>query len=76
MSQGHLVLTRRVGESVIVTNGDDVMRVTVVRNTGGQVALMFDAAKHITVHREEIHQRIQEGTPQRKAYLRARKSYD
>ncbi len=51
-----LILTRRVGETLIV--GDEVM-VTVLGIKGNQVRIGVDAPKHVTVHREEIYNRIQ-----------------
>jgi carbon storage regulator len=50
-----LILTRKVGESLII--GDDVS-VTVLGVKGNQVRLGVDAPKSISVHREEIYKRI------------------
>jgi len=50
-----LILTRRVGETVII--GSDV-DVTVLGVKGNQVRLGVKAPREVTVHREEIFQRI------------------
>jgi carbon storage regulator len=56
-----LVLTRRVGETLII--GSDV-QVTVVAVRGEQVRVGVSAPKHVPVHREEVYERIRrEPTP-------------
>lgn len=56
-----LILTRRVGETLMV--GDDVT-VTVLGVKGNQVRIGVNAPKDVAVHREEIYQRIQNETPE------------
>jgi len=51
-----LILTRRVGETLIIN--DDV-KVTVLAVNGNQVKIGIDAPNHISVHREEIYLRIE-----------------
>jgi carbon storage regulator len=50
-----LILTRRVGETVMI--GHDVT-VTVLGVKGNQVRIGVNAPKSVAVHREEIYERI------------------
>ena len=52
-----LILTRRVGESLMV--GDDVT-ITVLGVKGNQVRVGVKAPKEVAVHREEILTRIED----------------
>ena len=51
-----LILTRRVGESLMI--GDEVT-VAVLGVKGNQVRIGVNAPKDVSVHREEIYERIQ-----------------
>jgi carbon storage regulator len=63
-----LILTRRVGETVMI--GNDVT-VTVLGVKGNQVRIGVNAPRDVAVHREEIYERIkreeQEGVSHRPA---------
>jgi carbon storage regulator len=50
-----LILTRKEGESLRL--GEDI-KVTVVSVKGGSVRLGIDAPRDVTVHREEVYERI------------------
>ncbi|NQY50499.1 MAG: carbon storage regulator CsrA [Colwellia sp.] len=52
-----LILTRRINETLII--GDDV-KITVLNIQGNQVRIGIDAPKSVSVHREEIYNKIQE----------------
>jgi len=57
-----LILTRRVGETVMIGNE---VTVTVLGVKGNQVRIGVNAPKDVAVHREEIYDRIkrEEGYP-------------
>lgn len=50
-----LILTRRIGETVII--GDDI-HITVLAVRGAQVQVGISAPKKVAVHREEVYRRI------------------
>jgi carbon storage regulator len=51
-----LILTRRVGEAIMIGEGVTVTILGVKKN---QVRVGINAPKHIAVHREEIYKRLQ-----------------
>ena len=61
-----LVLTRRVGERLII--GDEIV-ITIARCRGNQVNIGIDAPADISIHREEVYDRIQsESEPNTETY--------
>jgi carbon storage regulator len=58
-----LILTRKVGETVVI--GDNVT-VAIIGVKGNQIRIGINAPKDVTVHREEIYERIRhEQLPER-----------
>jgi carbon storage regulator len=53
-----LVLSRKQGEGIVIGNG---VTVTVMEVRGNQVKLGFVAPAEVPIHREEVHQRIEDG---------------
>jgi carbon storage regulator len=51
-----LILTRRAGESIMIGDG---VTITVLGVKGNQVRIGVNAPKDLSVHREEIYERIQ-----------------
>ncbi len=53
-----LILTRNVGESIIIDK--NIVVTFLGKNRYGQIRLGIDAPRDITVHREEIHEKIEQ----------------
>ena len=51
-----LVLTRKIGEGIII--GDDI-RITVVEVKNGGIRLGIEAPADVKIHRQEVYERIQ-----------------
>ena len=58
-----LVLSRKKGETVIITIGDQRIRVMPIRIRGDKVWLGFAASKDVTIYREEIQGEIDAERP-------------
>lgn len=58
-----LILTRKVGEAIII--GDDVEVVVLGINEYGQAKLGINAPRSVSVHREEVHKKIKESGDER-----------
>lgn len=52
-----LVLTRKLGESIVIGNH---VRVTVLDMQGKQIRLGIDAPSEVSVHRGEVYERIEQ----------------
>lgn len=52
-----LILARKEGEAIVIA--DDI-RIQILETKSGQVKIGIEAPDHITIHREEIYQRIVE----------------
>ncbi len=62
-----LVLSRKVGQKIVI--GDQQIEVVVLGVQKGKVRLGFNCPPEVTVHREEVLQRLQEGQQQAGQYV-------
>jgi carbon storage regulator len=53
-----LILTRKMNQSIVIGDGANKVTITVLGVQGGQVRLGVDAPREVSVHREEIYDRI------------------
>lgn len=56
-----LVLSRNVGQAIII--GDDITVRVLAMKGSNQVSIGVAAPDDVTIHREEIYERIHEGVP-------------
>ena len=57
-----LSLTRRIGEKLIINK---TITVTILGIKGNQVRVGVDAPDNVSIHREEVQKRIDDGQPRR-----------
>ena len=55
-----LILTRKIGEAIVIGEGDAQAKITVFGIKGSQIRLGIEALKSVPVHREEVYDRIEE----------------
>jgi carbon storage regulator len=53
-----LILTRKIGESIVIGSKAEI-DIIVLSVKGGQVRIGINAPKDVSVHREEVYQKIQ-----------------
>ncbi len=56
-----LILTRRRNESILIGNNQEI-KITILGVRGNQVQLGIEAPRDISVHREEVYDRIKTTT--------------
>lgn len=62
-----LILTRKKDEAIVIGEGSQCATVRILNVDGNQISIGVDAPRHVSVHREEVYRRIQEGEPPRAA---------
>lgn len=55
---GMLILTRKIGESIVIGEGKEKVDITILNVRGNQIRVGINADKSISVHREEVFNRI------------------
>lgn len=49
-----MIIDRKLGESVVIKNGDDKIEVTLEKDQNGRYKLCFDAPQQYTIYRKEL----------------------
>jgi len=57
-----LLLARKLGESIIITVGNDEIRVVITELDKNIAKIGVDAPRHIRIDREEVHLRVKGDT--------------
>jgi carbon storage regulator len=52
-----LILTRKSGEQIAI--GDDIV-ITFLETRGNQIKVGIEAPRHVTIHRQEVYERVRE----------------
>jgi len=68
-----LILTRRISEGLTI--GDDIT-IKILGVKGNQIRLGIDAPKEVSVHREEVYQRIQQQDVHTKSFTSTTESVE
>jgi len=55
-----LVLSRKLDQSIVIGDGEDAIKITVIDIRGDKIKLGISARPEVAVHREEIYLEIQE----------------
>lgn len=55
-----LVLTRNIGESIIIGQGKEKITVTILKINSTRTQLGVAAPKKISIHRQEVYEKIKE----------------
>lgn len=53
-----LILSRKVGESIIIKVGSNNIKITILESNNGTLKLGFEAPKEIKIYRSELYEEI------------------